>query len=76
MIQARNERFAHTDVSDLLGDMTSMEFLLRFTISHPDMHTTIVGTKNPEHLLGNVAAASRGPLPADVYAAAKDRYPH
>ena len=53
-----------------------MEFLLRFTISHPDMHTTIVGTRNPEHLADNVAAASAGQLPADVYAAAKDRYRH
>jgi len=76
MIRARNERYEQTDVSDLLGDMTPMEFLLRFTISHPDMHTTIVGTKSPEHLADNVAAASRGPLPADVYAAARDRYPH
>jgi aryl-alcohol dehydrogenase-like predicted oxidoreductase len=76
MIRARNDRYEQTDVSDLLGDMTPMEFLLRFTISHPDMHTTIVGTKNPEHLADNVAAASRGPLPADIYAAARDRYPH
>jgi aryl-alcohol dehydrogenase-like predicted oxidoreductase len=76
MIRARNERYDQTDVTDLLGDMTPMEFLLRFTISHPDMHTTIVGTKNPEHLADNITAASRGPLPADIYAAAKDRYPH
>jgi aryl-alcohol dehydrogenase-like predicted oxidoreductase len=74
MIQARNERFERTDISDLLGDMTPMEFLLRFTISHPDMDTTIVGTKNTDHLAANIAAASRGPLPADVYAAAKARY--
>ena len=59
MIRARNERFEKTDVSDLLGDMTPMEFLLRFTISHPDMHTTIVGTKDPDHLAANVEAASR-----------------
>jgi aryl-alcohol dehydrogenase-like predicted oxidoreductase len=74
MIRARNERFARTDISDLLGEMTPMEFLLRFTISHPDMHTTIVGTKSPEHLAANIAAASRGPLPDDIYAAAKARY--
>ncbi|MCE0484543.1 MAG: aldo/keto reductase [Methylacidiphilales bacterium] len=48
-------------------------FLMRFTISHPDMHTTIVGTKNPGHLAENVKAAQAGPLPADVYAEAKKR---
>jgi aryl-alcohol dehydrogenase-like predicted oxidoreductase len=35
--------------------------------------SAIVGTGNPEHLRANVAAASRGPLPADVYAEAKGR---
>jgi aryl-alcohol dehydrogenase-like predicted oxidoreductase len=74
MILERNERFQRTDISDLLGDMTQMEFMLRFTISHPDLHTTIVGTRNSEHLAANVAAATRGPLPADVYAAAKSRF--
>jgi len=74
MIRARNERFEQTDISDLVGDMTTMEFMLRFTISHPDMHTTIVGTKNPDHLAANVDAASSGPLPADVYARAKERF--
>lgn len=48
-------------------------FLLRFTLSHPHCHTTIVGTLNPEHLGENVSAASKGPLPADVYAEAKKR---
>jgi hypothetical protein len=37
------------------------------------MHTTIVGTLNPVHLLENVAAVLRGPLPAAVYAEAKRR---
>ena len=57
---ARKERFEKTDIDDLLSDMTPMEFMLRFTISHPDMHTTIVGTQNPAHLAANVAAASKG----------------
>ena len=48
-------------------------FLLRFTLSHPHCHTTIVGTLNPDHLRENVAIAERGSLPADVYAEAKDR---
>jgi len=74
MIRARNARFEQTAVDDLLGDMSEMEFMLRFTLSHPDLHTTIVGTKNPEHFAANVAAAERGPLPDDVYAEAKRRF--
>ncbi len=74
MMRARKERFEQTDLSDLLGDMTPMEFMLRFTISHPDLHTTIVGTKNPEHLAANLAAAAEGPLPPDLYQAARQRF--
>jgi aryl-alcohol dehydrogenase-like predicted oxidoreductase len=48
-------------------------FLLRFTLSHPDVHTTIVGTLYPEHLQENIAAARKGPLPEDVYEEAKRR---
>jgi aryl-alcohol dehydrogenase-like predicted oxidoreductase len=48
-------------------------FLLRFTLSHPDLHTTIVGTLMPAHLDENRRIAERGPLPASVYAEAKRR---
>jgi aryl-alcohol dehydrogenase-like predicted oxidoreductase len=48
-------------------------FLLRYTLSHPHVDTTIVGTLYPEHLKENVAFANRGPLPAEVYAEAKRR---
>lgn len=60
-------------LDDLLDGMTRMEFILRFTLSHPDLHTTIVGTMNPEHLRQNLEAARKGPLPPDVYAEAKRR---
>lgn len=73
-LQARRDRFAAIDISDLAGDGSPMEFMLRFTISHPDMHTTIVGTSNADHLAANVAAAAKGPLPADVYEAARARF--
>lgn len=78
------ERFRQTyakrrdlwDVAELdgvLDGMPRMEFMLRFTISHPQMTTTIVGTANPKHLADNVAAAKKGPLPADQLAEAKRR---
>lgn len=61
-------------LDDLLSDGESRTaFLLRFTLTHPSMHTTIVGTKNPAHLLENVRIAEKGQLPADVYAEAKRR---
>ena len=53
--------------------MSRMEFLLRFTLSHPDAHTVIVGTANPDHLQSNVRSAQRGPLPPDLYAEARRR---
>ncbi|QMV45225.1 aldo/keto reductase [Cohnella cholangitidis] len=48
-------------------------FLLRFTLSHPRMSTTIVGTINPNHLAENVRYAQKGSLSTEVYAEAKRR---
>jgi aryl-alcohol dehydrogenase-like predicted oxidoreductase len=63
----------HAKMDELLEGMSATEFLLRFTLTNPDIHTTIVGTLNPTHLHENVAAVLQGPLPAAVYAAAKRR---
>jgi aryl-alcohol dehydrogenase-like predicted oxidoreductase len=60
-------------LDDLLDGMSRMEFMLRFTLSLPELDTTIVGTRSVEHLRDNLAAAARGPLPDDVYAEAKSR---
>lgn len=60
-------------LDELLDGASRNEFVLRFTLSHPDMHTTIVGTANLEHLVANLSAARKGGLPADVYAEAKRR---
>ena len=60
-------------LEELLGGMSRMTFLLRFTISHPDLDTTIVGTLSPEHLQDNIDALLKGPLPPDLYEEAKRR---
>ena len=60
-------------LDDLLAGMTAMEFILRFTFTHPDLHTNIVGTINPVHLQHNVDVLLQGPLPADVYAETRRR---
>jgi aryl-alcohol dehydrogenase-like predicted oxidoreductase len=64
-------------VADLLREagLSNMEFVLRFTLSHPGLSTTIVGTSNPAHLASNLAMAERGPLPADLYEEARKRLP-
>jgi aryl-alcohol dehydrogenase-like predicted oxidoreductase len=65
------ETWQRVGIDDLLGGMSRMEFILRFTYSHPDLDTTIVGTVNPDHLQDNLTALLAGPLPADVYDEAK-----
>lgn len=71
---ARQERFAGAGIDDLLDGLSPAQFLLRFTLSHPDLHTTIVGTSNPNHLAANIAAAERGPLDEETYAEARRRF--
>jgi aryl-alcohol dehydrogenase-like predicted oxidoreductase len=66
-------RWQSSGVDDLLDGMSRIEFVLRFTLSHPDLSSTIVGTSSVDHLRSNVAIAEKGPLPADLYAEAKRR---
>jgi aryl-alcohol dehydrogenase-like predicted oxidoreductase len=69
--------WAAAGIDDLLDEagIGRQEFILRFTLSHPGLSTTIVGTANPAHLAGNIATAEKGPLPADLYEEAKKRLP-
>ena len=70
----RWEAWEKASLDELLDEgETRTQWLLRFTNTHPGMHTNIVGTKSPAHLADNVKAASRGPLSAEVYAEAKKR---
>jgi aryl-alcohol dehydrogenase-like predicted oxidoreductase len=67
------DRWEGAKLDDLLDGMSRMEFTLRFTLSLPELATTIVGTRNPAHLQENLDAAAKGPLPSDVYDEAKRR---
>jgi aryl-alcohol dehydrogenase-like predicted oxidoreductase len=67
------EAWQRVGIDDLIGDMTRMEFILRFTYTNPDLDTTIVGTVNPDHLQANIDALLKGPLAPDLYEDAKRR---
>jgi aryl-alcohol dehydrogenase-like predicted oxidoreductase len=71
--ETMKDRWEQANLDDLLDGMTRVQFMLRFTLSHPDLHTTIVGTSNADHLRDNIATAMKGPLPDDVLAEAKRR---
>ena len=66
-------RWETSGIDELLGDMSRVEFVLRFTLSHPDLSSTIVGTSSLNHLRSNMAIAEKGPLPADLYEQARGR---
>lgn len=68
------KKFSEAGLDDLREEGESRTaFLLRFTLTHPHVNTTIVGTLQPGHLEENVAAACRGPLSPEMYAEAKRR---
>jgi aryl-alcohol dehydrogenase-like predicted oxidoreductase len=69
----RRDLWESARLDELTAGMSRMEFLLRFLLCHDALHTTIVGTSNPDHLQANVAAAAKGPLPADLYGEALRR---
>jgi aryl-alcohol dehydrogenase-like predicted oxidoreductase len=64
-------RWESSDVDSLLDGMSRLEFVLRFTLSHPGLSSTIVGTSNIDHLRSNLAIVEKGPLPSSVYDEAK-----
>ena len=69
----RWELWQRAGLDELLDGMTRMDLMLRFTLSHPALSTTIVGTANSDHLNANLAALEAGPLPQDLYDEAKRR---
>ena len=48
----------------LAGDLSLVEFALRFVLSHADVDIALSGTTNPEHLEMNIRGLETGALPA------------
>ena len=70
----RWQAFAKAGLDELKqAGESDTSFVLRYTLTHPDVHTNIVGTTNPAHLAENAQAALAGPLSPDVYAEARKR---
>ena len=70
----RWQKFRSAGLDELLEEGQSPSaFVLRFTLTHPHVHSIIVGTTNLDHLRENAQAVLKGPLPADVYSEAKRR---
>lgn len=71
---ALNDIWTRAKLDEVLSEgMKRAELILRYTISHPHCHTTIVGTCSWEHLAENLTAAASGPLPSDLYNEIRDR---
>lgn len=65
---ALNDVWTTAKLDEVLPEeMSRAELILRYTLSHPDCHTTIVGTCDEQHLQENLAAAKKGPLPDELY---------
>lgn len=71
---ALNDVWSRAKLDDLLPVGTNRaELILRYTLSHPHCHTTIVGTCNPSHLTENLAAVAKGALPDELHKQIRDR---
>jgi aryl-alcohol dehydrogenase-like predicted oxidoreductase len=63
-----NDVWERAQLDELLPEgISKAQLILRYTLTHPHCHTTIVGTCNPQHLRENVEAAEAGPLPESLY---------
>jgi len=72
-VKDRVDMWKAAKLDEVLNGMSPSELVLRHTLSHPQCHTTIVGTLNREHLRGNLEAAAKGALSAELYAEVRRR---
>lgn len=56
------------------GGLDWLDFALRFSAFTPGVSSCIVGTASMQHLQANIDIIRRGPLPAEIYQAARDAF--
>lgn len=67
------QRWQELELDEILHEMDPMELALRFTLSNPNIDSVIVGTRSVEHVVANVTAAEKGPLPENLLSQLKQR---
>ena len=60
------DRAQSIPLAELAGEMPILEFVLRFTLSHPDVCTAIIGSTNPDHIRANVGFSDGQQLPDEI----------
>ena len=67
------ELWERAGLDDLLDGMSRLEFMIRFVLANDNIDVALVATTNRDHLLEDVALASKGPLDPVIVQAACDR---
>jgi aryl-alcohol dehydrogenase-like predicted oxidoreductase len=60
-------------LDDLLGDMSRIEFMIRFVMANDNIDVALVATTDDAHLAADVGYAARGPLDAELFGVACQR---
>lgn len=55
------------NLDQILYGMSRVEFMIRFVLSNSKISLCLTGTSNLKHLIENIEAANKGPLPAEIY---------
>ena len=60
------ERARQLPLDALAGELSVLEFAMRFVFSHGDIDLALTGTINPNHLESNIRCLEDGPLPDEM----------